>query len=334
MNNLVDSDFSWWHDVYIPVWNTITSRYPPGTNVFERDWDLLVILDACRVDALRSQSDSIPWIADVDSIRSVGSMSGEWILKTFSQKYREEIRETAFISQNIWSERILKHDLHELQGHEYEMLYRGRPRWAPVSASTFAHYEFLAPNTGQYDRIHPEGGGIPNVVVDRAISVARERRFDRLIVHLLPPHLPHYADAIDWEPGERSVEELMAGPEPTRELRPHEKSYEPARDGDVAIETIRETYLKHLRFGLEYVEILLDNVDAEKVVISADHGEGFGERGIWAHPYGFPLSPIKTVPWATGVATDRKGYEPQYEPMNRELTQEEQLDHFRDLGYL
>ena len=32
---------------------SVTARYPIGTNVFERDWDLLVVLDACRVDALR-----------------------------------------------------------------------------------------------------------------------------------------------------------------------------------------------------------------------------------------------------------------------------------------
>lgn len=261
-------------------------------------------------------------------------MSGEWMLNTFTRAYREEIQETAFVSQNIWSERILKNSFHESTGHQYEMIHRGRPRWTPVSCDSFAYYEFLAPNTGQYERIHPDGGGIPNVVVDRTISIARERSFDRLIVHLLPPHLPLYADAIEWDPGECTVEELMAGPAPVRDLRPYEKSYEPAERNQISKETIKKAYLRHLRFGLEYVEILLENVNAEKVILSADHGEGFGETGVWAHPYGYPLSPVKTVPWARTTATDKKTYEPQYEPMKQSLTEEQQRDHLRNLGYL
>ena len=37
---------------YLGIWYTITSRWPLGTHVYNEDWDLLVILDACRVDVL------------------------------------------------------------------------------------------------------------------------------------------------------------------------------------------------------------------------------------------------------------------------------------------
>jgi len=38
--------------------------------------------------------------------------------------------------------------------------------------------------------------------------------------------------------------------------------------------------MKTFHFALEYVEILLENVDSETVAITADHGEAFGENGV------------------------------------------------------
>jgi len=38
---------------YIGLWYTLTSRLTVGTNLYKREWDVAVILDTCRVDALR-----------------------------------------------------------------------------------------------------------------------------------------------------------------------------------------------------------------------------------------------------------------------------------------
>ena len=37
---------------------------------------------------------------------------------------------------------------------------------------------------------------------------------------------------------------------------------------------------------LRHVQNLLNNHDAERVIISADHGEAFGEFGVYRHPVG------------------------------------------------
>ena len=39
-------------------------------------------------------------------------------------------------------------------------------------------------------------------------------------------------------------------------------------------------------YVLNDIGILLDNLDAERVVITADHGEAFGEYGILGHKLG------------------------------------------------
>lgn len=325
--------FSVLHDVCRPTWNTVTSRRPIGVNIFDRDWELLVILDACRVDALRALANSIRWLDEVESVRSVGSMTPEWMLNTFRDDYRDQIARTAFVSGNIWSQRIFCDHFHKHQQHEYEGIHRGRPNWNPVSEETFAYFEQVYPFTEESLRLHPEGQ-IPHILTDRAIDVGREESFDRLIVHYGMPHLPFIADGLDWSPGEHSTDELMTGLEVLRELRPEEKSYDPAKQGEVSVDTVRKAYLRNLRLVLEYVKILLDNVDAETVVISADHGEAFGENGAWAHSFGWPFSPVKTVPWAKTTATDEGTYESTYDPLERTPTEQEQIDLLEEMGYL
>lgn len=61
----------------------LSTRDRLGTNVFTRDWDLLVILDACRVDAMREVAGEYEFIQKVDSIRSVGAHWGSgWRIRS------------------------------------------------------------------------------------------------------------------------------------------------------------------------------------------------------------------------------------------------------------
>lgn len=318
----------------IPLWNSVTSRRPVGTNIFDRDWDLLVILDACRVDALRTAAESVPWLDGVERVRSVGSMSAEWMLNTFTDDYLEEIAGTALVSRNVWSHRIFNERFHERAENDYDVIRRGRPRWNPVTAPDFGHYELVRSVANQDDGLHHDHDKNPHVLTDRAIAVGREEEFDRMIVHYTLPHLSFIADALDWDPDESTLESLMDGPEPVRDLRPEEESYEPARRGDVSLDAVREAYLENLRLGLAYVEVLLENVDAERVVVTSDHGEGFGEYGIWGHPYGWPLAPVKSVPWATTTASDERTYEPRYDRLERLPDERESIEILEDLGYL
>ncbi|NHN46223.1 hypothetical protein G9464_01235 [Halostella sp. JP-L12] len=322
------------NQVYLPIWNTLTSRRPIGTNVFDLDWDLLIILDTCRVDELRRSARKRPWLGNVGEIRSVGSMSAEWMLNTFTQHQADKIGETAFVSGNIWSHRIFEEQFHEHTDHGYDMVHCGIPKWDPVSAETFAHYETVSAVANQNDPLHPKNDAIPHVLTDRTIAVAREHDFDRLIVHYTLPHLTFIADALDWSSGELTMMELMNGPEPVRDLRPAEVSYDPARQGKVKTETVRKHYRGNLQLALDYVEILLQNIDAEQTIISADHGEALGELGVWGHPFGYPFSPVKTVPWASTTATDEGTYDPCYDSLERMPTESEREEFLKAMGYL
>jgi hypothetical protein len=54
--------------------------------------------------------------------------------------------------------------------------------------------------------------------------------------------------------------------------------------GDGDEEEIWESYIENLRYVLDHVEVLLENVDAEEVAISADHGNAKGEWGCLRTP--------------------------------------------------
>lgn len=69
-----------------------------GTNIFEEEWDVLLVLDACRYDMYREL------IGDTERIWSVGSASGEWMDHTFTDEYAAELEETAYVTGNPFSE--------------------------------------------------------------------------------------------------------------------------------------------------------------------------------------------------------------------------------------
>jgi hypothetical protein len=102
------------------------------------------------------------------------------------------------------------------------------------------------------------------------------------------------------------------------------------RNGDVSWERVRDAYRSNLKYVLNDVALLLENVDADRAVISADHGNAAGEFGIYGHPR-VPLSPVRTVPWYTTTATDEHRYSPEVTPGQVGGNVEQKL---ADLGYL
>ena len=320
--------------IWDTIWNTVTSRYPIGENIFYRDWDLLIILDTCRVKSVKSLSDTRPWLDNIEYMQSVGSMSAEWMLNTFDKKYIDKINKTAFVSGNIWSHRIFTERFHTHSNHNYNMINRGVPDWNPVSSESFAHYETVSAIENQNDPLHPQSEAIPHILTDRAISVGRNKDFDRLIVHYTLPHLNFIADALEWEFGELSIQELMNGPDYTRKLKSEEVSYRPVKNGEVSYDVVRNHYLSNLRLALDYVDILIENVDASTTIISADHGEALGETGIWNHPYAYPMDPVKAVPWVELSASDEQTYKSQHDQLIRDPNEREREEFLKQMGYL
>jgi hypothetical protein len=302
---------------YLGLWLTVTSRplFEIGTNVYERDWDLLIILDACRPDALRAVAPEYDFLdADgIDEMWSVGSGSLEWACKTFTTDQIDEINRSVYMGANGYVQKAL-----------YDGVYAppvatpfGWPRDNVVSADDFVAVRNLHKLRAPDDlRVVP-----PEEVMDAAVYAGRNFDADRYIFHFNQPHIPWLS-------------------KPINEGRPvTDREYYPWRylqSGEMTYEDAWDQYMENLRLVLDSVAVLLKNFDAERVAISADHAEAFGEWRLHGHPTGMFLPVIKRVPWATTTATDTGEYEPkELKPESAYMmTEEEVQQQLEDLGYL
>jgi hypothetical protein len=214
-----------------------------GVPVYERDWEVLVILDACRADLMdevaREHSGEYPFLEPYSRHTSAGSNSGEWMARNFTDEYAEEMAETAVVSGN-------PHTSTYLDGDEFLLLDEvWRYAWE-----------------GEEELFRP------TYITDRAISVKRDLDPDRLIVHYMQPHRPFLPSFDGFE---------------TDLHRTWLNQWRDIRVGKASKAEEWRRYRENLLYVLDYVDRLLSSIDADPVAISSDHGEAIGEWGIYGH---------------------------------------------------
>lgn len=277
---------------------------PVGTNAFDREWDVLVVLDGCRVDLLREVAGRHDFVDEVDDAWSVGSTSAEWIRETFGGR-EEASEDVAYVTANPFVA-----DYRELL--------------ADVSVDDVWQYGF-----------DDDLGTIPpRIVTDRAITAHRERRPDRMVVHYMQPHHPFVGD-VQSVSVDTSVDDIVGqrtdGDDGWEPGSVHDNNvwYEIKR-GEVAADAVWESYRSNLELVLAEVELLLENVDGD-VAISADHGNAMGELGMYGHPMGFLHPSVRKVPWVECEARDEGTHAPaEYDTGSTDDSRTEQLE---ALGY-
>ncbi|WP_137287512.1 alkaline phosphatase family protein [Halorussus salinisoli] len=285
------------------VWNY-------GEPIYERDWDVLLVLDACRVDLMREvaaeERDRFPFLdPEFEVFDSAGSMSKEWMEKNFGDEYADEKANTAYVSGNPFTR--------DLDPDEFGLLDE-------VWRYAWDDERDLMP---------------PRPLTDRAIQVKRDRDPDRLVVHYLQPHVPFRSmpDAgFRWGDPEENFGVKDGG---TGEER---GPWHRLLDGNLSRDELWEGYRDNLEWVLEDVELFLDNADADTVVISSDHANAMGEWWCYAHPDYVPIPALKRVPWIETSATDTGSYEPKLEVAGSRadddsMDDDEVNDRLEALGY-
>jgi hypothetical protein len=264
-----------------------------GTNVFDREWDLLIIIDGCDVDWIRevAPDQSLFQGDNVGSIVSVGSGSDDWHEHTFANTSDEVLEKTAFITANPF--------VHAHKPDSLGFLENVR-EW------------------GWEDNL----GTVPaHNVTDAAIEIGRSTDFDRYVVHYMQPHAP-FLKRPDYE--DRETVELAY---PAKDSR--EPWYQVLRD-DLSSARLRELYVNNLRYVLEEVSNLCRNFDAEIAILSADHGNGVGDDGLYGHPARVKIEELRRVPWVPIQAADDETLTP---TIDRTSTNTSHIEQLEALGY-
>lgn len=263
-----------------------------GWHPFEQEWDVLVILDACRYD-LANES-GLPDKFDKPSrIYTLGANSPQWIQRTFSTPTDSQLSSTAYISANPFTDDAPDDKLG------------------------------LVDNVQRYAFDTERGTVPPRAVTDRSIKIIRDNNYERYIIHYIQPHLP----PVD---GSNEFSDFITPPneETKRSTNPWEDVENGIRDSD----NVKRAYKQNLSPVIEEVNLLLENIESETVVITADHGNYLGERGRWGHHYFHGMHPaVRLVPHWKKTATNKQTHEPaEYSQGSENNTR---LERLKALGY-
>jgi hypothetical protein len=272
----------------------------------ESEWDYCLVLDSCRFDVFSEVYDDY-LDGTLEKRRSLGSSTPEWAYRTLQGDL-----DIAYFSGNPFING-LGIPLNEL-------------KWGASCDYEWTATEHLA----EIFDIWQEGwdddlGTVPPESMTEAVEDHRDaiERRDRTVLHYMQPHAPYLGRGEGGKlttiqkgikrQGDEEKEDggLLSSVGDT--IRPKAESL---LDGSsIAMkaglileldtltalskgtrETAMEYHEENLRIALEEIEDLVDNLDGD-VVVTADHGEAFGEEGVWEHHIETYIDPLMEVPW-------------------------------------
>jgi hypothetical protein len=274
---------------------------PDGTDVFEEDWDTLVILDACRYDTFANVSD-LP--GQLEQRTSRGSTTDEFMQANIGAR---DFRDTVYVTATP-----SVHVTEEVNPAFYTIIDLWKNYWDEKLRT-----------------VRPED-------VTKAAIKAHERYPNkRLFVHYLQPHYPFIGPTGRRHFDHAAVNNPVSGDE---ELAAKFWDTVGTRINDVPESTVYEAYRENLELTLPHVHKLMKNVSG-KTVITADHGEMINNRcfpvpnRIYGHPAGLYTSELVDVPWHTYTDGQRRRIETGSAIMESDFDTDTAKERLSDLGY-
>lgn len=265
--------------------------------VLAADWDVLVVLDACRADLFEEaldDGDPLP-AGHLETRVSPGSATPEWLQEVFGGAPASQLGDIAYVSGNPF----VSTELDASQFHTVERVWR--EKWDD-------------------DR----GTLPPRPITDAAIQTGRATEADRLVVHYMQPHFPSLTTTDD-----DGVSLSEFGTEPMA-------VWDDLRFGRQSVPEVWDSYRENLDRVLGEVDALLSNLDADRAVVTADHGNAFGEHGVYGHPAGVDLPALREVPWYVTTGTDTNSREGATGRAQESAPDDESdivAERLKDLGY-
>ena len=244
------------------VWTKVANRSlstSRAVHVMDEPWDHLILLDACRHDLFcRAVGKDVPFRI------SGGSATQEWL--SFNFKAR----------------------------HDDVVCIAGNPHLSSVNLKkTFGRVPFFGVvevwDFGWDGSVRTVP---PSAVTDAAVSALKRYPGKRLYVHYNQPHHPFLGDPELLEGDDGTGHSLEGGVDYGTKTTVWDR----ARKGEVSKVRVERAYLDNLKMVLDETERLLDHLEG-RVLITSDHGNHMGERGVWGHYPHIRSEPLVKVPW-------------------------------------
>jgi len=265
-----------------------------GEKVLKKYWYNLIILDGCREDVF---AESVSMEGDLTSIRSCGSSSYEYFVNNFGDGRYPEV---VYITANTW--------IHKIDAEFYNTFHLREQIWDEEAKTV-----------------------LPSDFVNFVLELENKYRNKRLILHMMQPHMPFLTETENGFhrlPVSESSGLSQGDSSETTESPPW---WIRLKQGDISRQEAWDAYKTTLNVTLPHVRRLVEGIPG-KTVISADHGNGFGEDGIYGHPHNRAHQSLVKVPWFV-VEDERKTIIPGKQTVTTG-TDDVDEDKLRALGYL
>jgi len=275
---------------------------PSGIDVFDEDWDTLVILDACRYDMFERVNNID---GDLTARISKGSATTEWLKANLDGR---DLRDTVHVTAN-------------------PQLDRNRDTWDITLHETI--------NVWLDEGWDDETGTVRAETMTEAVLDAVERfPHKRLVVHYMQPHYPFIPAETDFDKDHlQQIDGDSDGP--TGENVWNQKF---TGELDISRDDLWSIYIENLEYALEHVAELLEALSG-KTIVTSDHGNYVGERASpipireYGHPRGLYDEPVVRVPWLEHQNGERREIKAS-ETIDSDSVKEEVInERLQHLGY-
>jgi hypothetical protein len=246
-----------------------------GIDVFEEDWDNLVVLDACRYDMF-AEINEIE--GRLSSKISKASATAEWLRVNVDGI---DLSDTVYVTANPQLER--HREQWDVNFHEVVNVWLDEG-WDEETGTVLA-----------------------DTMTERALEVYKRFPNKRLVVHYMQPHYPFVPADTEFDKKHlSSIEDRDDG-------FAGENIWNQKFMGelDITREELWNIYAENLVYVLDHIEDLLSGIDG-KTIITSDHGNYVGDRASpipireYGHPRGMYDDSIVTVPWLEHTSGERR----------------------------
>ena len=233
-----------------------------GIKVIEEDWDCLLVLDACRYDMFKKVYKDYFNQGVLHKKKSLASCTKDWLLKNFKKK----LNDIVYVSGTPYVTRINSD--------------------AAFDGNKFHFVEEVWIEKWKNDTTPPEE------MAKAILKIIKKYPHKRIIAHFLQPHTPYIGKTKIPQEFYKSVQSKLK----TKKFRPVHALEDGIKYGHLDLDLVKMAYEDNLRIALEEIKKIIDKLDG-KIVITADHGECFGEKGLYFHEVGIYIKELVEVPW-------------------------------------
>jgi hypothetical protein len=270
-----------------------------GIDIFEQDWDNLIILDGCRFDTFEKIND-IP--GKLESRRSRGSSSWEFFQANFVGR---QLHDTVYITANPHLYRLESGIFHSV----FDMINRWDEELQTVP---------------------------PSEIVNITEDVIREYPNKKYIFHFMQPHYP-FIGSTGQKINHRGYKQDLESEDVDQPSLWDVLQW--GKDPTITDETVREAYEENLKIAIDNVKEIIQTVEGRTVITAdhgnliGDRLRPIPVRG-YGHPSGLRDSALVKVPWHIIESESRRKVTTEPPIGIQTRNKDDVTEHLAALGYV